>query len=100
MGEDDIVAGLCQLGCAVIEEDIGDEGERIGLVHLHVAEGIKGVVTLEIEGTVTGEDDIIVAEPHIAYQNLCIPLDTLVVVELVGMKKVDEGALGARRRAT
>jgi len=64
-----------------------------------MSEGIKGVVALEVEGAVTGEDDIIMAEAHVADEDLCIPLDALVVVELVGMKEVDEGPLGARRRA-
>ena len=64
-----------------------------------MSEGIKGVVALEVEGAVTGEDDIIMAEAYVADEDLCIPLDALVVVELVGMKEVDEGPLGARRRA-
>ena len=89
MREHDIVAGLCHLIGAVVEEDFRRERQRVGLIHLHVAESIERVVLLVVAGAVAGEDDVVGAETDMTTEDLCVGVLLPVVEQLVGMQEMD-----------
>ena len=89
VGEDDIVTRHRHLVCTVVVENVGCQGERVGLVHLHMTEGIEGVISFVVAGAVTGEDDIVVTKTHISTKNLCVWVQTLVIEQFVGVKEDD-----------
>ena len=85
VGQDHIVACTCQLVGAVVEEDVGDERQRVALIHVDIAKGIEGVGLLVVERAVASQDDVIVAKADVTHQDLCISIDTLVEVQFIGM---------------
>jgi len=87
MGEDNVITGTGQLVGSVVEEDVRDKGQGVALVHVDMAVGVEGVGLLVVEGAVAREDNIVVAEAHVAHQDLCIAVYTLVVEEFIGMEQ-------------
>jgi len=91
--QDNVIASSGELVGAVVEEDVGDECQRVALIHVNIAKGIEGVGLLIVERAVASENDIVVTKADISHQNLGITIDALVEVEFVGMEQMNQRTL-------
>ena len=88
MSEDDVVACLCHLIVAIVEEHLGREREGVGLIHLDMPESIEGIVGLVVACAVARQDDAVVTETYMPSENLGVAILVLVVEEFIGMNKM------------
>ena len=91
--QDNVITSSGELVGAVVEEDVGDECQRVALIHVDIAKGIEGVGLLIVERAVASENDIVVTKADVSHQDLGITIDALVEVEFVGMEQMNQRAL-------
>ena len=96
MLQHDIVACPRHLLIAVVVGIVADKRERISLIHPHVSEGLKGVAGIVEIGTVTVEPCPLMGEVHLTVKNCRIGIDSVIVVEHIGMNEIDTSVLNLR----
>ena len=98
MFEHHVVTGLCQLGVAIVVGIVADEAEGVALYHPDVSKSLEGVGEIVEMCAVAIEVGTHMTEVYLAMHYLCSVVAELVVVQVVGMNKIDALVLLHRLR--
>ena len=90
----DVIPSPGHLLIAVVVSVVTDQRECVALIHPYMTEGLERVAGLVKIGAVTIKTRPLMGEVHLPVEDGGIGIQSLIVMEHVGMDEVDAGVLG------